>query len=109
MVRYQETINRGDMAMHASCPHCSKNSGGFIDTGLLIEGEGRLIICINLAKQIAKAAGCISAKESEVLTRAAEEHAFELKGLQEALRDKEQLIAEQAKYLEKYGQKRETS
>lgn len=107
-IRFQQTVRPGDRAAKAGCYLCLKNSGGMLDLDITIEGEGRLFICKEHGYEIAKTLKCLSPKKSTELTKRVTEQDFIIKGLQEALRDKESLISEQSSYIEKTLHKSET-
>lgn len=101
-VRYQDTVVHADNAAKAGCYHCLKNAGGLVDLDLVIEGEGRLFICRAHAEEVAKVLGFIKPEDYEDYKTTNAQFAVDNAALLAALRDKEELIAEQALFIAKH-------
>lgn len=69
---YVESVGYADQAARGGCYTCLRDHGGLVDMDMLVEGEGRLILC---AKCLSAAAAILGFTTPDVSTRLAQENA----------------------------------
>lgn len=95
-----DTVGSFDQVAKAGCYLDITDSGGLVDTGAEIEGEGRLVICDHCLKGLIELIpGVVLSEDAERLEAALSEAAERIVGLSAALADRNDVIAAQNRLL----------
>jgi hypothetical protein len=100
-IRHVDSVSSRDRVAKSGCYLCLKNRDGLVDLDIAIIGEGRLMLCDRHAQAVGRAAGCISKKESAALKKVNDDLEAELRTLRASLEERNQLIADQSRSIEK--------